>query len=902
MCWHSIISIHWKKIYPTILILIIISLYSSSAVYCETIYLPDQYSTIQSAINAAQNGDTILIADGTYTGDGNRDIDYLGKSIVLKSVNGPELTILDAGASDLDRHRVFNFHLNEDTSSVLDGFTITGGYAPLKTGTNSLYTGGGISCLNSSPFIKNCIIQDNIGPALSDSYTSMGGGIYCDESNAIIYNCTIENNTALLGGGLYIYSQDSIAEVHNCIFRENSDHGVQSTYVDFNGCIFEENLEEGAISTNALFTNCSFIGNGSGAYQNGGEASFTNCTFDSNLTYGFSSSGSPYGSASVSILTDCVFCFNGHSGIVGDFANITIYSSGIFKNMSLGMELNFSSITIENVTIAYNMMGGISGNVGVIANNCIIAFNQVGPAMDCSMGGALAECCNVFGNEGGDYVECLLGQEGVNNNFYADPLFCDVATGDVGLLEGSPCLPEASPCESLVGAYGFGCSTSFPIAKFINYGPEVEDSIVDDANPELFWSYFDTATTTQVMYQIQVGTDDDWTSVEMWDSGPVSSSDTSAVYDGQALNDHSLHHIRIRVHNGGGWGDWRRSLFIPRLITTFHIPLHFENIQSGVDFALPGDTILVASGAYSGDGNRDIDFGGTNLVLKSEEGPGETIIECGGTPEERHRGFYFHNDEDLSSVIDGFTIRGGYVFGQCGGGIFCDQASPTIKNCVFVGNTAFSGAALSIFVNSVEVSNCTFVNNTVLSTSEIEYGCISVEVWGHVNMESSIIAFNNAAAISSGMEGTAYLHCCDIFSNDLGDWIDIIEDQYGIRSNFSADPLFCDASAGNYNVDVNSPCVMTKYECGSVVGAMEIACEIEYFCGDANNDKTVNVSDAVWIVNYVFLGGSPPQPMEAGEANCDGDVNISDAVWIINYVFLGGNTPCDLDSDEISDC
>jgi Peptidase family M1 domain/Peptidase M1 N-terminal domain/Dockerin type I domain len=62
--------------------------------------------------------------------------------------------------------------------------------------------------------------------------------------------------------------------------------------------------------------------------------------------------------------------------------------------------------------------------------------------------------------------------------------------------------------------------------------------------------------------------------------------------------------------------------------------------------------------------------------------------------------------------------------------------------------------------------------------------------------------------------------------------------------------------------------------------------------GDCNNDGEVNVSDAVWIVNYVFVGGAPPSPLEAGDTNCDSEVNVSDAVHIINYVFVGGPQPC----------
>jgi Family of unknown function (DUF6345)/Dockerin type I domain len=75
-----------------------------------------------------------------------------------------------------------------------------------------------------------------------------------------------------------------------------------------------------------------------------------------------------------------------------------------------------------------------------------------------------------------------------------------------------------------------------------------------------------------------------------------------------------------------------------------------------------------------------------------------------------------------------------------------------------------------------------------------------------------------------------------------------------------------------------------------------------YQCGDANSDQIVNVSDAVWIINYVFVGGDPPNPIESGDCNCDDTCNVSDAVWIINYVFVGGNTPCDTNGDTQPDC
>ena len=76
----------------------------------------------------------------------------------------------------------------------------------------------------------------------------------------------------------------------------------------------------------------------------------------------------------------------------------------------------------------------------------------------------------------------------------------------------------------------------------------------------------------------------------------------------------------------------------------------------------------------------------------------------------------------------------------------------------------------------------------------------------------------------------------------------------------------------------------------------------QYVCGDASGDGMVNVSDAVYIINYVFSGGNPPDPLESADVNCDELVNVSDAVFIINYVFSSGKAPCDSDGDTIPDC
>jgi hypothetical protein len=66
----------------------------------------------------------------------------------------------------------------------------------------------------------------------------------------------------------------------------------------------------------------------------------------------------------------------------------------------------------------------------------------------------------------------------------------------------------------------------------------------------------------------------------------------------------------------------------------------------------------------------------------------------------------------------------------------------------------------------------------------------------------------------------------------------------------------------------------------------------QYVCGDANHDGTVNVGDAVYVINYTFKFGPAPIPRQGADSNANNDVDIGDAVWDINYCFKGGPPPC----------
>ncbi len=80
--------------------------------------------------------------------------------------------------------------------------------------------------------------------------------------------------------------------------------------------------------------------------------------------------------------------------------------------------------------------------------------------------------------------------------------------------------------------------------------------------------------------------------------------------------------------------------------STIRVPEDYPTIQGAIDASLDGDTVLVSDGTYSGEGNRDIDSSGRAVVLMSVSVPGYTTIDCGGGPDDQHRGFVFTSSED----------------------------------------------------------------------------------------------------------------------------------------------------------------------------------------------------------------------------------------------------------------
>jgi len=180
--------------------------------------------------------------------------------------------------------------------------------------------------------------------------------------------------------------------------------------------------------------------------------------------------------------------------------------------------------------------------------------------------------------------------------------------------------------------------------------------------------------------------------------------------------------------------------------TVLRVPSEYPTIQAGIDAAVGGDTVLVADGTYTGNGNRDIDFGGRAIVLLSEHGPQMTIIDCEGTDQDPHRGFYFHSNEVSTSVVQGFTIMSGWTY--TGGAVLCHDSSPTILNNIMTGNTAEGGGGIMCRANSHAV----IVGNTITENSvSLCGGGIYCHSGSPASIEDNLITENTAAYCGGGI-------------------------------------------------------------------------------------------------------------------------------------------------------
>ncbi len=288
--------------------------------------------TIQAGIDTVDDGGTVFVEPGTYTGEGNHDIDFRGKAVTVRSIDPSDpsivaATVIDIESTAADPHYGFIFDSGEGADSVLDGVTIT----------NSITTdpaSSGIYCGGSSPVIRNCVVCDMHAYSTGTGYYEMGSAVEVTAGDITLEDCTltrnvgsgdpdtggwpvIGNRTRYTCGGVNLLIGS--ATLRRCTLSYNHSwwggaiyNGLGTAILSDCQVLHNSAHEDGALvnhGTTAL-TNCLFAGNASetdgGAIGNHQELTATNCTFVDNDAAGSGDALYNQGDQAVADLMNCI--------------------------------------------------------------------------------------------------------------------------------------------------------------------------------------------------------------------------------------------------------------------------------------------------------------------------------------------------------------------------------------------------------------------------------------------------------------------------------------------------------------------------------------------------------------------------------------------------------------------
>ncbi len=402
--------------------------------FADILNVPGDFPTIQGAIDAAVDGDDVVVAPGEYV----ESIDFLGKTIILRSVHGAEVTTIDGNAAGT----VVSCESGEGPGAALQGFTVANGDnwpdegGGMRIGAASTLTvsdctftnnyahdGGGMFnagnvTLTSCTFVTNeandsfftcahggglhnpgyatiidCNFQGN--SALIDPYNytfSLGGGMF-NGGTALILSSSFDDNYATDGGGAYSWGNLTLID---CTFTDNSTH-----FGGYGGGV--RTSGDTTIINGAFIGNVAGDGGGGVADRLGGDATIINCAFIDNFSGSNGRGGGVRGDATI---VNSLFIANLASLFGG-----AVYGDGDIVN----------STFIGNET-SLNSGGGVSGD-GEIRNS--ILWGNMPDQID---GDADVSYSNVQGGWPGQ------------GNIDADPLLVDPENGDYRLSPGSPCI------------------------------------------------------------------------------------------------------------------------------------------------------------------------------------------------------------------------------------------------------------------------------------------------------------------------------------------------------------------------------------------------------------------------------------------------------------------------------
>lgn len=379
---------------------------AAAAIYLVEADESGDFPTIAAAVEAAVAGDVIELGAGTFVGEGNRNVSFGGKALVIRSRGGAAGCILDCGGSEGSPARAFAVNGITGPGAAIEGITIRHGYL---TGASSHGGAVLVDGTGTSVRIARCVFAEN-------ETLGWGGAVACtNQASVLLEDCEFFANRAVRGGAVVIYNRAE-ASLVDSRFRENQALRGGALFVSttasaqLDAVWFGENRATGT----------------SAPELHGGAIHATNSTLD---------------------LERCTFWGNQAEGANG---------GGVFTQLT--------TFTIAGSTFWGNVAetgGALAcglGGSGELANT-LIAGSTGGGAISASTVPLAITCTDIFGNAGGDWtgsIAPLLGQDG---NVTLDPLLCDPEAGDLTLQAGSPCAPFSpqNPGCDRVGVHEVRC-------------------------------------------------------------------------------------------------------------------------------------------------------------------------------------------------------------------------------------------------------------------------------------------------------------------------------------------------------------------------------------------------------------------------------------------------------------